>query len=111
MAFHKKRNTTPRLFKGSTHQANHGMRAILPPLPNVALMSGCMLNQTSCDAQDDSGNPAGAFTWNFLKALSQLPPNAPWTSICAKTNSLLQAAGYEQNPQTDGGLQNRAMLQ
>ena len=107
--YHKK--FTPRLFKGSVHQTNHGMRTVYPPLPNIALMSGCMLNQTSADGQDDSGNPAGAFSWNLLKALSALPVNTPWTSICAKTNVLLRAGGYNQNPQTDGGLQNRAMNQ
>ena len=73
-----------------------------PPLPNIALISGCKSNQTSADA-NFNGRPNGALTYFLLRAL-QTPGglSVPLTEIGNKVRVTLRENNYEQVPQVEG---------
>jgi hypothetical protein len=71
-------------------------------LSQVGFMSGCGLNETSCDAFID-GNHCGAFTTYMWKAFDTMPNTSILTDLQNKTNQLLTANGYDQHSTVDGG--------
>lgn len=72
---------------------------------NLALISGCLSNQTSADAF--FGNKAnGALTYFLLKQLNAISGlSMPLTNIVEKTKAALKNAGYEQEPQLEGNVE------
>ena len=102
----------PRLFPGSKDRSRQVQTVVPGALLNVALMSGCGLDQTSADTQDPvTGQPCGAATWGYLAALTQLPASAPWTQLGQLLDRILRQHGYTQQPAPDGGRIDRPMLQ
>lgn len=69
---------------------------------NGALVSGCGMRETSCDAQIN-GRFNGALTYYLLQTLSL--PNGlsqPLEHAVARTRAALQKNGYTQHPQLEG---------
>ena len=107
-----KRIHRARLFTGSKDRRNQTRTIVPGALTNVALLSGCGLDQTSADSQDPAtGQPCGACTWAYLTALSELPASAPWTQISQLTNRILAQHSYTQQTDPDGGRIAKPMLQ
>lgn len=70
-------------------------------------ISGCKDSQTSADSADETGTPAGAMTWAFLKAIKDINKvtaknkkiKYTWADLTELMRFTLKANGYDQIPQ------------
>jgi hypothetical protein len=82
---------------------------LLPPITtplNGALLSACASNELSADAFINN-RYNGAFTYYLIKNLVEYGNSKPMDLIINLVNSDLTHHGYDQNPQTEGLLENR----
>lgn len=68
---------------------------------NVIMISGCMDNQYSEDANINN-KYQGAMTWSFLESLKTLK-NSTWRELVKNMRTLLKKEGYSQIPQLSCG--------
>jgi hypothetical protein len=78
---------------------------ITTPL-NGALLSACASDELSADAFINN-RYNGAFTYYLIKNLVEYGNSKPMDLIINLVNSDLAHNGYDQNPQTEGLLENR----
>lgn len=83
-------------------------RAMVAGHVDVGFISGCRSDQTSADTTIN-GQPCGAFTHHFLKALRE-NKGAALSDIAAKTAASLASAGYTQVPQAEGPRVSKSFL-
>ena len=82
---------------------------ITPPITtplNGALLSACASDELSADAFINN-RYNGAFTYYLIKNLMEYGNSKPMDLIINLVNSDLAHNGYDQNPQTEGLLENR----
>lgn len=70
---------------------------------NVIMISGCMDNQTSAEANIDKGKASGAMTWSLLETLKQNPSGLSWTNLLTNMRNKLNGSGFIQIPQLSSG--------
>ncbi len=101
-----------RYFKNSNNfMLNEPLLMTKPPIVkplNGALLSACASNELSADAIINN-RFNGAFTYYLLKNLKQYG-NLPMEKIIGFVNTDLAANCYDQNPQTEGLLQNKTFF-
>lgn len=68
---------------------------------NVIMISGCMDNQTSAEANIAGGKVSGAMTWALLESLKQSPPT--WKVLLTNMRNKLNGSGFDQIPQLSSG--------
>ena len=101
-----------RQFQGVTHHkhdklpeiSSEGLNAIIAPL-NGALLSACASHELSADAYIDN-RFNGAFTHYLIKNLLQYSDSKSMQAIVQLVNIDLDKNGYDQNPESEGKLQN-----
>jgi hypothetical protein len=69
----------------------------------VILISGCLDDQTSAEANIDGEKVSGAMTWSFLKTLKQYPTGLTWNALLTNMRTLLNSSGFNQIPQLSSG--------
>jgi hypothetical protein len=70
---------------------------------NVILISGCLDNQTSAEANIVEGKMSGAMTWSLLETLKQYPTGLTWNTLLINMQKLLNSYGFNQIPQLSSG--------
>lgn len=70
---------------------------------NVILISGCLDNQTSAEANIVEGKISGAMTWSLLETLKQYPTDLTWNTLLTNMRKLLNSSGFIQIPQLSSG--------
>ena len=70
---------------------------------NVILISGCLDNQTSAEANIVEGKMSGAMTWSLLETLKQYPTGLTWNTLLTNMRKLLSSSGFIQIPQLSSG--------
>ena len=70
---------------------------------NVILISGCLDNQTSAEANIVEGKMSGAMTWSLLETLKQYPTGLTWNTLLTNMRKLLNSTGFNQIPQLSSG--------
>ena len=101
-----------RQFQGFTHHkydklpetSSENFNAITTPL-NGALLSACASHELSADAYIDK-RFNGAFTHYLIKNLLQYSDSKSMQAIVKLVNIDLDKNGYDQNPESEGKLQN-----
>ena len=101
-----------RQFQGVTHHkhdklpetSSENFNAITTPL-NGALLSACASHELSADAYIDK-RFNGAFTHYLIKNLMQYSDSKSMQAIVQLVNKDLDKNGYDQNPESEGKLQN-----
>jgi hypothetical protein len=109
---HTKEAIIYRQFQGATinnHErlpatTSDHFNAIIKPL-NGALLSACASHELSADAYIDN-RFNGAFTHYLIKNLMQYSDSKSMQSIVQLVNTDLDKNGYDQNPESEGTLQN-----
>lgn len=69
----------------------------------VILISGCLDNQKSAEANIVEGKMSGAMTWSLLETLKQYPTGLTWNTLLTNMRKLLNSAGFIQIPQLSSG--------
>lgn len=67
----------------------------------VIMISGCMDNQTSAEANITGGKASGAMTWALLETLKQSPSS--WKELLTNMRNKLNGSGFNQIPQLSSG--------
>ena len=101
-----------RQFQGVTHHkhtklpetSSENFNAVTTPL-NGALLSACASHELSADAYIDK-RFNGAFTHYLIKNLLQYSDSKSMQAIVQLVNIELDKNGYDQNPESEGKLQN-----
>ena len=101
-----------RQFQGVTHynhnklpeNSSENFNAVTTPL-NGALLSACASHELSADAYIDK-RFNGAFTHYLIKNLLQYSDSKSMQTIVQLVNKDLDKNGYDQNPESEGKLQN-----
>ena len=70
---------------------------------NVILISGCLDDQTSAEANIVEAKISGAMTWSLLETLKQYPTGLTWGKLLTNMQKLLNASGFIQIPQLSSG--------
>jgi hypothetical protein len=70
---------------------------------NVILISGCLDNQTSAEANIVKGKMSGAMTWSLLETLKQYPTGLTWNTLLTNMRKMLNSSGFNQIPQLSSG--------
>ena len=70
---------------------------------NVILISGCLDDQTSAEANIVDAKISGAMTWSLLETLKQYPTGLTWGKLLTNMQKLLNASGFIQIPQLSSG--------
>jgi hypothetical protein len=100
-------NTHYRFFTGLTHfeQSVENIAPIINPL-NGALLSACQSHELSADTYINK-RFIGAFTHYLIENLNKYSGNKNMSSIVGLVNKDLEKNGYDQNPQSEGLLENK----
>jgi len=100
-------NTHYRFFTGLTHfeQSVENIAPIINPL-NGALLSACQSHELSADTYINK-RFIGAFTHYLIENLNKYSGNKNMRSIIGLVNKDLEKNGYDQNPQSEGLLENK----
>jgi hypothetical protein len=69
----------------------------------VILISGCLDDQTSAEADIVGGKVSGAMTWSLLETLKQYPNGLTWNALLTNMRTLLNSSGFNQIPQLSSG--------
>jgi len=69
----------------------------------VILISGCLDDQTSAEADIVGGKVSGAMTWSLLETLKQCPTGLTWNALLTNMRTLLNSSGFNQIPQLSSG--------
>jgi len=103
----KVNNTQFRFFTGLTHfeQSVENIAPITKPL-NGALLSACQSHELSADTYINK-RFIGAFTHYLIENLNKYSGNKNMRSIVGLVNKDLEKNGYDQNPQSEGLLDNK----
>jgi hypothetical protein len=64
---------------------------------NIIMISGCMDNQTSSEAQIEK-KYQGAMTWSFIDCINKTP-NCSWRELLKSMRNILKTNGFSQIPQ------------
>ena len=67
----------------------------------VILISGCLDDQTSAEADIVGGKVSGAMTWSLLETLKQ--SGLTWNALLTNMRTLLNSSGFNQIPQLSSG--------
>lgn len=70
---------------------------------NVILISGCLDNQTSAEADIVEGKVSGAMTWSLLETLKRYPTGLTWNTLLINMQKMLKSYGFNQIPQLSSG--------
>ena len=98
----------PAMSRANNSQIATGLAPIAQPL-NGALLSACASHELSADAMINN-RFNGAFTYYLIQNIKLYGANKTMQEIVGYVNVDLNKNGYDQNPQTEGLLENKTFF-